>query len=143
MSEAFTSLLTIVSQMPQLTKPLVEFVSHVLHLFLSLRSRIKKLMLARHTDQYVESTFRLHFDEFHDFAAMNTAYIQQHGSGHFVWTFDPSYLPKSSRKTPGVGKYWSGCASKALPGLELGLLSAIDVDYQTAFHLDAALTLLF
>lgn len=34
----------------------------------------------------------------------------------------------------------SGCASKALPGLELGLLSVIDVDYHTAFHVDAALT---
>ena len=97
-------------------------------------------MLARHTNQYVESTFRLHFEEFHDFAAMNTTYIQQHGSGHFVWAFDASYLPKSGRKTPGVGKYWSGCAGKALPGLELGLLSAIDVDYHTAFHVDAALT---
>lgn len=140
MSEAFTSLLAIVSQMPQLTKPRVEFMSHVLHLFLSVRSRINFLMLARHTNHYVESTFRLHFEEFHDFAAMNTTYIQRHGSGHFVWAFDASYLPKSGSKTPGVGKYWSGCASKALPGLELGLLSVVDVDFHTAFHVDVALT---
>lgn len=126
--------------MPGLNKPRIDFMSHVLYLFLSLRSRINFLMLARHTHQYVESSFRLQFDEFHDFTAMNTAYIQNHGSGHFVWAFDASYLPKSGTKTPGVGKYWSGCASKALPGLELGLLSAIDVDYHTAFHVDVALT---
>jgi hypothetical protein len=140
MSEAFASLTAILANMPRLTKPRVEFMSHVLHLFLCLRSRINFLMLARHTDHYVESTFRLHYEEFHDFTAMNTAYIQRHGSGHFVWAFDASYLPKSGTKTPGVGKYWSGCASKALVGLELGLLSAIDVDYHTAFHVDAALT---
>jgi hypothetical protein len=140
MSKAFASLTAIVANMPGLNKPRIDFMSHVLYLFLSLRSRINFLMLARHTHQYVESSFRLQFDEFHDFTAMNTAYIQNHGSGHFVWAFDASYLPKSGTKTPGVGKYWSGCASKALPGLELGLLSAIDVDYHTAFHVDVALT---
>lgn len=140
MSEAFASLSAIVAKMPGLTKPRIDFMSHVLYLFLSLRSRINFLMLARHTDQYVESTFRLHFEEFHDFGTMNTAYLQRHGSGHFVWAFDTSWLPKSGTQTPGVGKYWSGCASRALAGLELGLLSAIDVDYHTAFHVDAVFT---
>ncbi|WP_211224972.1 hypothetical protein, partial [Spirosoma spitsbergense] len=71
MSEAFASLTAILANMPRLTKPRVEFMSHVLHLFLCLRSRINFLMLARHTDHYVESTFRLHYEEFHDFTAMN------------------------------------------------------------------------
>jgi hypothetical protein len=140
MSEAFASLTAIVAQMPGLTKPRIDFMSHVLYLFLSLRSRINFLMLARHSQQYVESTYRIHFEEFHDFASMNVSYVQQQGSGHFVLAFDASYLPKSGTKTPGVGKYWSGCASKALPGLELGLLSVIDVDFHTAFHVDTALT---
>lgn len=140
MSEAFTSLTTIVAKMPGLTKPRRDFVGQMLLLFLSLRSRINFLMLARHCQQYVESTCRLHFEEFHDFAAMNTAFVQKHGSGHFMWAFDASYLPKSGRKTPGVGKYWSGSAAKALWGLEIGLLSVVDVAYHTAFHIDVAQT---
>lgn len=140
MSEAFASLAAIVANMPGLTKPRSEFLTHALSLFLSLRSRINFLMLARHSATYVESTYRLHFEQYHDFTAMNTAYIQQQGSGHFILAFDASYLPKSGSKTPGLGKYWSGCASKALPGLELGLLSVIDVEHHTAFHLDVALT---
>lgn len=140
MSEAFTSLATIVATMPGLTKPRIEFLTHALQLFLSLRSRINFLMLARHSSAYVERTHRLHFEEYHDFTTMNSAYIQQQGSGHYILAFDASYLPKSGTKTAGLGKYWSGCASKTLPGLELGLLSAIDVNYHTAFHLDAALT---
>ncbi len=39
-----------------------------------------------------------------------------------------------------MGKYWLGSAAKALWGLELGLLSAIDIDYHTAFHIDVAQT---
>ena len=140
MSQAFASLTAIVATMPGLSKTRTDFVSHVLLLFLSLRSRINFLMLARHSAQYVESTHRLHFEEYHDFTTMNARYIQQQGSGHFVLAFDPSYLPKTGIKTPGVGKYWSGCASRALPGLEVGLLSVIDVDYHTAFHVDVALT---
>lgn len=140
MSKAFASLAAIVAKMPDLNKPRIEFFCHTIVLFLSLRSRINFLMLARHSDQYVESTYRVHFEDYHDFTAMNTRFIQQHGSGHFVWAFDASYLPKSGTKTPGLGKYWSGCAKKALPGLELGLLSVIDVDYHTAFHVDVALT---
>ena len=140
MSKAFASLTAIVANMPGLTKPRIDFMSHVLLLFLSLRSRINFLMLARHSLQYVESTYRIHFEDYHDFTTMNARYIQQQGSGHYLLAFDASYLPKSGTKTPGVGKYWSGCASKALPGLELGLLSVIDVDYHTAFHLDVALT---
>ncbi|MCY7351190.1 MAG: transposase [Cytophagaceae bacterium] len=71
---------------------------------------------------------------------MNTTYIKTHGSGHFVWAFDASYLPKSGHKTPGVGKYWSGCAGKALWGIEVGLLLVIDIDFHTAFHVDVAQT---
>src|SRR5215213_5074074 len=140
MKEAFGSLITIVTRMPQLSKPRRDFFVHTLGLFLSLRSRVNFLSLARHSQQYVESSFRLHFEQYIDFAAMNQAYIQQQGSGHYVLAFDPSYIRKSGRATPGVGQYWSGSAQTTLWGLEAGLLSVIDVDYHTAFHLDVVQT---
>jgi hypothetical protein len=83
---------------------------------------------------------RLHFERFVDFAALNQPLIQQQGSGHFVLALDPTYLPKSGKKTPGLDRYWSGCAQKALWGLEVGLLSVIDVEHRTAWHLDAVQT---
>lgn len=86
-------------------------------------------MLACHTHR----TFRHHYEEFLDFTAMDTAYIQRHGSGHFLWALNASYLPKSGTKTPGIGKYRSGYCSKALPGLELGLLPVIDVIIKLLF----------
>lgn len=53
---------------------------------------------------------------------------------------DASYLPKSGKHTPGLGKYWSGTAQKALPGLEVSLLSVIDVEQRKAWHLDTVQT---
>lgn len=130
----------IVAKATDLTKCRRQFLAHILMLFLSVRHRINFLQLARHTEQYCEHTMRTHFEDFVDFAAINKALIQEHGSGHFILALDASYLPKAGRATPGVGKYWSGCAQKALWGLEVSLLSVIDVDHRTAWHLDAVQT---
>lgn len=140
MKEAFASLVTIVTRMPRLSKSRRDFFAHTLGLFLSLQSRVNFLSLSRHSQQYVESSFRLHFEQYMDFVSINQAYIQQHGSGHYVLAFDPSYIRKSGRATTGVGKYWSGSAQNTLWGLEAGLLSVIDVDYHSAFHLDVIQT---
>lgn len=56
---------------------------------------------------------------------------------------DASYLPKSGKATPGLSHFWSGTAQKALWGLQVGLLSVIDVDHhfidritrQTTLHI--------
>jgi hypothetical protein len=82
----------------------------------------------------------LQFEQYVDFAAINQQYILQKGSGHYIIAFELSYLHKSGRATQGIGKYWSGAAQTALWGLEAGLLSVIDVDHHTAFHLDAIQT---
>lgn len=77
-------------------------------------NRINFLQLARHSDQYAENTMRLHFENYVDFATINQQLIQQHGSGHYVLALNASYLPKSGKATPGVGKYWSGAVGQAL-----------------------------
>ncbi|MDO1450262.1 hypothetical protein Q0590_28535 [Rhodocytophaga aerolata] len=112
----------------------------MLKLFLSISGRINFLQLARHSTTYVESTARLQFAQYVDFATINQEYILQKGSGHYIIAFDLSYRPKSGRATAGIGKYWSGAAQTTLWGLEAGLLSVIDVDNHTAFHLDAIQT---
>lgn len=109
-------------------------------LYLSVRSRLNFTQLARHSGQYCEHAMRLNFERYADLATMNRRLVEQHGSGHYVLALDASWLPKSGKKTPGVGKYWSGTAQKALWGLEVCLLSVIDVDKHTAWHLDAVQT---
>jgi hypothetical protein len=62
------------------------------------------------------------------------------GSGRFVIAFDPSYISKSGKLTPGLGRYWSGCAQASKWGLEISGIAAIDVDNNFAFHLEAVQT---
>lgn len=126
--------------MPELSKPRKKFFTHVLHLFLSISQRINFLQLARHSNKYVESSLRLHFEAYFDFPKFNKELIMQHGSGHYVLAFDPTYIRKSGKATAGTGKYWSGSAQRSLWGLEAGLLSVIDVDAHTAYHLDVVQT---
>ncbi len=128
------------AQMKGFSKSRKEFLIHMLNLFLSIGGRINFLQLARHSTTYVESTARLQFAHYVDFATINQQYILQKGSGHYIIAFDLSYISKSGRATAGIGKYWSGAAQTTLWGLEAGLLSVIDVDNHTAFHLDAVQT---
>jgi hypothetical protein len=122
-----------------------QFLSYILMLFLSIRHRINFSQLARHSERYCDRSMRLHFEQFMDFASINRELIHQHGSGHFLLALDPTYLPKSGKKTPGLGRYCgaarrSGSAQQTLWGLEASLLSAIDVEHRTAWHLDAVQT---
>lgn len=135
----------IVAKAAGLSKCRRQFLSHMLILFLSIRHRINFTQLARHSEAYCERSMRLNFDHFTDFASINRGLVEQHGSGHFILALDPTYLPKSGRKTPGLGHYCgaarrSGTAQQALWGLETCLLSVIDVNKRTAWHLDACQT---
>jgi len=70
----------------------------------------------------------------------NKELILEHCSKHLTIAFDPSYVSKSGKATPGLGYFWSGCAGKAKWGLEIGGIAAIDIDNHTAFHLEAVQT---
>ncbi|MDL2313265.1 transposase [Bacteroidales bacterium OttesenSCG-928-B11] len=54
---------------------------------------------------------------------------------------DPSFIHKSGKHTPCVSYFWSGCAGKALRGLEILAMSIIDASTGFSFHLQASQTL--
>jgi hypothetical protein len=57
-----------------------------------------------------------------------------------VLIFDPSHISKSGKHTPGVGKFWSGCAQAMKHGLELSGIAVADIENHTAMHYHASLT---
>ena len=63
-----------------------------------------------------------------------------HGSGKYIIAFDPSYISKSGKKTPGLDKFWSGVAGQAKLGLEISGIAAVDIENNTTFHLEAVQT---
>ncbi|MDR2126624.1 MAG: hypothetical protein LBP63_07330, partial [Prevotellaceae bacterium] len=54
--------------------------------------------------------------------------------------FEPSFIPKSGKKTYGLDSSWAGCAKKVKCGLEICGFAAVDVFKNTAFHLNAIQT---
>lgn len=135
-----TTLVTILSKMPNLNKARRAFLVHCFVMFLSVRGKINFLSLSRHSEAYVESSYRNHFAMDFDFSSFNSSLLLSSGSGHYVVALDMSYIRKSGKYTEGLGKYWSGASSRSEWGLEAGLLGVVDVDNHTAFHLEATQT---
>jgi hypothetical protein len=64
---------------------------------------------------YSEKSYRLHFEKPFAHFAFNKHLVEAYCSGHKIIATDCSYIPKSGKETPHIGKFWSGCASKDLP----------------------------
>lgn len=79
-------------------------------LFMSIRGRINFLQLARY-GKHKEQRYRQQFEKPLDFLAFNKELTLSQGSSRYAIAFDPSYVTKSGKKTPGVGWYWSGVAN--------------------------------
>lgn len=126
--------------MEDLNKFRKSFVIQTIYLFLSIKGKINFLQLERFGDAD-EQTFRNHFEKPFDFLKFNSELVKEHGSGHFTIGFDPCYINKSGKSTPGVNWFWSGSANSTKWGLEIGGIGAIDIENHTAFHLNAKQTI--
>lgn len=130
----------VLSKMSNINSWRKEFVTETLILFLCIKGRINFLQLGRF-GKHKEQRYRGQFEKPFDFLSFNKELTLSQGSGRYAIAFDPSYISKSGKNTPGVGHFWSGCANRAKWGLEIGGLAAIDIDNHTAFHLEAVQTL--
>lgn len=134
-----TRILNILEKMDGLCHVRKNFLGHIFIVFMSLRNRINFLNMARY-GTYSEKTYRTHFEVPFDFFAFNKRSIEQTCSVHRIIAGDCSFIPKSGKKTPHLGKFWNGCVSKALPGLEISSLAVVDIETNTAFHLECQQT---
>ncbi len=142
-SNAFDKIRNLVSaslqKLDNISKPQVKFLSTVLELWLGLPVRYTILNLSRF-GPYSEKSIRLHFEKFFDFVSFNTLLIKKGCGKELIAAFDPTFIAKSGKKTPGLGKWWNGTYQRALKGLEIGCLSIVDVQAATALSLQAVQT---
>lgn len=123
----------ILRKMSGMNKSRQKFLIHLTVLYLSMRCRKNFLMMERH-GAYSEQTYRQHFSRPHDFKTFNRELIRSCCGSELVWAFDPSYISKSGKATPGTGYFWSGCAGKVKWGLELSAMAVLDIENHTAMH---------
>jgi hypothetical protein len=142
-SNAFNKISSLVSASLQkpgnISKPRFKFFSTLFELWLALPVRYTMINLSR-IGGYCEKSIRLHFEKIFDFVSFNTAVISKSCGKDLIAAFDPSYIPKSGKQTPGLGRWWSGKDQCTLKGLEISCLSIIDVAAGTAMSLEAVQT---
>src|SRR5215210_6298670 len=142
-SNAFNKISGLVSvslqKLENISKPRFKFFSTIFELWLGLPLRYTMLNLGR-IGGYCEKSIRLHFEKLFDFVSFNEALIKKSCSKDLIAAFDPSYIPKSGKQTPGLGKWWSGKDQCTLKGLEISCLSIVVVTAGTAMSLEAVQT---
>lgn len=100
-----------------------------LKLFMVIHGKVNFLQIGRYGEPS-EQTYRNNFEnETFDWFAFNGHLIRKTLTGKFLAiAVDPSFLPKSGKKTPWIGRFWSGVAGEMKRGQEVSGVGVIDVD---------------
>jgi hypothetical protein len=131
----------ILKQMVSITKPQEKFLSTLFATILVVRGRVNFLNLSRYAD-YSEKTFRRQFQKEFDFLDFNLRLSRQAIATTSTQLIgqDTSFIPKSGKHTYGLDKFFNTCLGRAQRGLEVSLLSLIDVERNTAYALSVQQT---
>ena len=116
-----------------------KFMLEVLLLYLIIPGRINFLQLGRY-GRYGEQRYRQQFGRKFDWLSFNSSLASSHIGKRVAIAFDPSYISKSGKRTPYLGRFWSDCAKMAKRGLEISGIGIIDMDLHSCFHLEAVQT---
>lgn len=123
----------------QINKSRKNFMIEIFILYLSIPGRINFLQLGRFS-KYGEQRFRRQFEKKFDFFSFNKELSKPFIGTRIAIAFDPSFIRKSGKHTPGLGYFWSGCAARSLRGLEIMGICVVDADSRLSFHLEAVQT---
>lgn len=119
--------------MPVVGKVQGKFLIHIFTLFLSLKSRYTISNFNRYGDHsagFYHQNLRKSFD----YEKFNETLIKEVAGCERFIGYDPSFLTKSGKNTPGLGRFWSGCAGAVKRGLEINCICVVDVENRTGFH---------
>ena len=130
----------ILEKMPNINKWQRDFLVHLFSTFLLVRGRYNFENLSRYGGLN-ECIYRSWYSKSFDFMEFNLTLLDGLETEERIVVFDPSYLPKSGKKTAGLGYFWSGCAGSVKRGIEIGGFASVGLDTQTSLHLKALQTL--
>ena len=102
-----------------------DFMIEIFMLYLSIPSRINFLQLGRY-GLHGEQRYRRQFEKGFDFFSFNKVLSMPWIGSRNAIAFDPSFIHKSGKQTPGIGYFWSGCAGRALRGKLFAIILQID-----------------
>ena len=126
-------------KMPKVNKWQRNFLIHLFSTFMIVRGRYNFENISRYGGLN-ECIYRSWYSKPFDFLEFNITLLDELEKEKRIIVFDPSYLPKSGKKTAGLGYFWSGCAGRVKRGIEIGGFASVGLNTQTALHLTALQT---
>ena len=110
-------------------------------LYMALPRKINFTQMGRYSDSS-EQRFRQLFEREFDWMQFNLFLMRRRfgESARKAIAIDASYISKSGKKTPYIGKFRSGCASAMKRGLEILGIGIVDIDSRDCMTLRAEQT---
>ena len=132
----------IVDSAAKLSKSFEKVIIEVLLLYMVIPGKINFTQMGkygRHGEQCYRQNFgRLRSKSLNWLRFNVSLALRYFGSeGRRAIAIDPSYISKAGRKTPHIGRFWSGCAGAVKHGLEIMGLGLIDIDSHNSMMLRA------
>jgi hypothetical protein len=97
--------------------------------------------LSRYSDLN-ERTYRRHYGKSYDFLRLNAESIKLSSDQpvETIAVMDCSFVSKSGKETDGLGYFYNGTTGRAEKGLEISLISMVDVDHGLGYGLSVQQT---
>lgn len=124
-----------------ISKPQRKFLLTLFTAILIVRGKANFRNLCRYSE-ISEKTYWRQYGKPFDFVTFNREVINQalDTARERIIAFDPSFVPKSGKKTYGLDHFWNGCHSRAEKGLEVSTVAIVDVERGAGFALSVRQT---
>jgi hypothetical protein len=130
----------------KVAKRIEKILIEVLILYMIIPRKINFTQMERygtHDEQTYRNNFGYRKSKTVDWLKLNAALAERFfdKAGRTVIAIDPSFIPKSGKKTPHVGMFWSGCAQAVRHGLEIMGIGLVNIDANDCIMLRSHQTL--
>ena len=126
----------------KLTKSFEKILIEVIILYMIIPRKVNFTQMERygsHDEQTYRNNFGKKKSECIDWLKLNVSLAKRYfgEKGRRAIAIDPSFISKSGKKTPHIGRFWSGCAQAVKHGLEIMGIGLIDIDANDCIMLRA------
>lgn len=133
---------TILNTMSSLNKPQKTFMAYLLAALMVFQGKATYRNLSRYSDMS-EKRFSRWYRRAFPYAEFNSRLLTHAfpKEPERIAAIDASFMKKSGKKTEGLGWFYNGAQGVSERGLEVSLVCAVNVQANTAYSIDARLTL--
>lgn len=132
---------SILQQMPGISQPQKKFLVTLFTTILLIYGKVNFTNLSRYSS-LSEKTYRRHFLKHFNFPQFHQYFLQQalNPEQTIIAVIDCSFLRKSGKKTDGKAYFYNGIAGKAEQGLEISVISIVQVETHLSYSLSVQQT---